>query len=133
MVVIHRRDQLRAAALDGLTATGDKRAVELGLRYAAPGSATPVRKAAVYLLGAVGKNDPRALPLLLQTLQQSLADTDIPLAYAAGESIFDLDDLEGLKSLRALLTVATKFVPDPDLQNFLAQVEHRLAEKQAAK
>ncbi len=127
------RDQLRAAALDGLTATGDKRAIELGLRYAAPGSATPVRKAAVYLLGAVGKNDPRALPLLLRTLQQSLADTDIPLAYAAGESIFDLDDLEGLKSLRALLTVATKFVPDPDLQNFLAQVEHRLAEKQVAK
>ena len=54
------RDQLRASALTGLANLGDKRAFELASRYAAPGNQVQVRASAITLLGAIGKDDPRA-------------------------------------------------------------------------
>jgi hypothetical protein len=100
------------------------------MRYAGPEHSTDVRRAAVYLLGAAGKSDPRVLPLLLQTLRQSFANNDFTLGVAAAETIYKMDDEQGLKVLRDILVVANKLVSNADLQAFAAQVEARLREKQ---
>jgi aminopeptidase N len=126
------RERTQAAALNGLAELGDKRAVDLAISYAGPGHSTDVRKAAIYLLGGAGKNDPRVLPLLLKTLQQSFANSDITLGVATAETIYALDDEQGLKVLRDMLAVVNKLVSSADLQAFAAQVEARLRQKQAA-
>ncbi len=125
------REKTQAAALNGLNELGDKRALDIALRYAGPEHATEVRKAAVYLLGAVGPHDPRVLPVLLQALHQSFANEDFPLGEAAAETIYNLDDVAGLKSLRDMLAVVNKLVSNADLQAFERQVKVRLQQKEA--
>jgi aminopeptidase N len=125
------REQTQAAALDGLTELEDKRALDLAFRYAGPEHSTEARRAAIFLLGAAGKNDPRVLPLLLQTLRQSFTNNDFALGVAAAQTIYELDDEQGLKVLHDVLAVANKLVSNADLQAFTAQVEARLREKQA--
>lgn len=124
-------DQVRAAALGGLDAIGDRRALEAGLRFAGIGNPTPVRKAALTLLANVGKNDPRTLPLLLNTLQESFAHSDLDVTTSAATAIYELDDMKGLSVLRDVLLAASKLIPDPDIPGFLHLVEQRLKEKQA--
>ncbi len=48
-------DTIRASALVGLAALGDKRALELGFKFVAGGNQPAVRAAALSLLGAIGK------------------------------------------------------------------------------
>jgi aminopeptidase N len=126
------REKLQAAALNGLTDIGDRRALELGLRYAGPEHSSDVRRAAVRLLSTVGKNDPRTLPVLLQTLRQCVATSDIALGMATAQAIYNLDDEEGLRQLHSILVFVNKLVTDADLRAFTAQVEERLRQKQAA-
>ena len=125
------REQTQAAALGGLSELGDRRALEVAFRYAGPAHSTEARKAAVYLLGAAGRDDPRVLPVLLETLRQSFANNDFALGVAVAESIYALDDERGLKVLREVLAVANRLVSNADLQAFAAQVEERLRQKQA--
>jgi aminopeptidase N len=124
----HERTQ--AAALDGLTELGDKRALEVAFRYATPEHSTEARRSALYLLGATGKGDPRVVPLLIQTLRDAFANSDFTLGYAAGETIYALDDEEGLKALRGMLAIVNTLVSNADLQAFTLQVEARLRQKQ---
>ena len=125
------REKLQAAALSGLAETGDKRALELGLRYAGPEHSSDVRRAAVRLLGTVGRNDPRSLPVLLQTLRQCVATSDIALGMMTAQAIYELDDEQGLQQLHSILVFVNKLVTDADLRAFTAQVEERLRQKQA--
>ncbi len=125
------REKTQAAALNGLGELGDKRALDVALRYAGPEHATEVRKAAVHLLGAIGQNDPRVLPVLLQALHQSFANEGFPLGEAAAETIYNLDDVAGLKSLRDVLAVVNKLINNADLQAFERQVKKRLQQKEA--
>ncbi len=57
-------DTIRASGLAGLAALGDKRALELGFKFVAAGNQPAVRAAALSLLGAIGKDDPRTLSLV---------------------------------------------------------------------
>src|SRR5438270_849725 len=64
------RDTIRASGLSGLAALGDKRALEPGFKYSASGNRTPVRAAALTLLGNTGKDDPRTLAILTGALNE---------------------------------------------------------------
>src|SRR5205807_4728163 len=66
------RDTIRASALGGLAALGDKRAMDLGFKYFSPGNPLGVRAAAVSLLGATGKDDPRTFTLISNALTESI-------------------------------------------------------------
>ncbi len=125
------REQTQAATLGGLNELGDKRALDIALRYVGPEHSPEVRKAALNLLGTAGKGDPRVLPLLLDTLRQSVANSDIPLGVAVAETIYKLDDVQGLKVLRDMLAVVNKLVSNADLQVFQRRVEERLQQKEA--
>ncbi|MDQ2976252.1 MAG: HEAT repeat domain-containing protein [Acidobacteriota bacterium] len=120
------RDNIRAAALTGLAATGDKRALELGFRYVAVGNSQAVRAAALGILGATGKDDPRTFPLLSDMFKQAFARGQFGLIFAAAEALVTLGDQRGLAAFEEV----GKQAGNPQIQGFLMQFAGRL--RQAA-
>jgi aminopeptidase N len=120
------RDNIRAAALTGLAATGDKRALELGFRYVAVGNSQAVRAGALGILGATGKDDPRTFPLVSDMFKQAFAKGQVGLIFAAAEALVALGDQRG----QAVFEEVGKQAGNPQIQGFLMQFAGRL--RQAA-
>jgi aminopeptidase N len=120
------RDSIRVSALNGLAALGDRRALDLALKYAAGGNQTAVRAAAVMLLAAVGKDDPRAFPLISEVLMKSVTPFNFALAGAAGRALVDLGDQRGLE----VFEQARKAAADPRAGALLQQLEQRLRQQE---
>jgi aminopeptidase N len=119
------RDQLRASALTGLANLGDKRALELGLRYAGAGNQPGVRGAAITLLGAVGKDDPRVFPLIAQAFMLGVETQNFAIGNAAGEALVTLGDPRGLDVIEQAMN-KTNGSP---IQGFIRQFQDRLRQK----
>ena len=120
------RDNIKASALSGLGAIGDKRAIEIGLRYAGKGNQPQVKSAALRLLGNVGKDDPRAFPVITESLAQALDRTDFSLVFAAGEALVNLADSRGLTILDQLLKT---YEGVPQLQGIVRTFQEQLRKK----
>ena len=97
------RDSIKISALNGLAALGDKRALELALRYSAKGNPASVRGAALRLLGDAGKDDPRSFAALSEMLNEAFIKEDLGLSTAAAEGIVALGDARGLTVFEELL------------------------------
>ena len=119
------RDNIRAAALNGLASLGDKRALDLGLRYIAPGNPPTVRAGAIALLGAVGKDDQRAFPLISEAINKAVDQGNFTIGSAAAEALVVLGDARGIQVFEQLRTK----VGNPQIQAFLMQFEQRLRQK----
>jgi aminopeptidase N len=117
------RDNIRASALSGLAALGDKRALELGFRYVAAGNPALVRAAALSLLGATGKEDPRTFPLISGMLLQGADKGNFGQVAAASEALVALSDQRGLAVFEEL---GKKFGSIPQAQAFIMQFIQRL-------
>src|SRR5947207_7082397 len=89
------RDNIKASALSGLAALQDRRALGVAFQYSAKGNPTPVRAAALRLLGRIGSDDPRAFSLISETATTAFANGDSILAAAAGEALVGLRDPRG--------------------------------------
>ncbi|HMJ26767.1 MAG TPA: M1 family aminopeptidase [Pyrinomonadaceae bacterium] len=96
------RDTIRASALSGFAALGDKRALELGLKYYAVGNRPAVRAAALSVLGSAGKDDPRVFPILSTVLTEAADKRNSPLFFGAAEAIVALGDERGLSLFQDL-------------------------------
>src|SRR6185369_7876671 len=96
------RDTIRASGLNGLAALGDKRALELGIKYYVSGNSSGVRSSAVSLLGSTGKDDPRVLPILTGVLNEGLERRSFQLISAAGEAMIALGDERAISTLEEL-------------------------------
>jgi aminopeptidase N len=90
------RDNIRASALAGFAALGDKRALEIGLRFAQKGNQTQVRAAALRLVGAIGSEDPKVYPMIAENFSQALERSDFSLIFASAEALVSLADPRGL-------------------------------------
>jgi HEAT repeat protein len=119
------RDNVRAAGLDGLAALGDKRALDVALRYAAAGNPENVRSSAIALLGSVGAGDQRAFQIVSDTLLKSVSPIRFQLAASAGNALVQLGDARGVE----VFEQARKTAANPTADNFLGQMEQRLKEK----
>jgi aminopeptidase N len=119
------RDNVRAAGLDGLAALGDKRALDVALRYAAAGNSENVRASAIVLLGSVGAGDQRAFQTISDTLLKSVSPIRFQLAASAGNALVQLGDARGVE----VFEQARKTAANPTADNFLGQMEQRLKEK----
>ncbi|HYJ47433.1 MAG TPA: M1 family aminopeptidase, partial [Pyrinomonadaceae bacterium] len=117
-------DQVRAYGLSGLARLGDKRALELGVRYAGAGNWPLVRASAVRLIGAVGKGDPRAFQLVSEAFGRAAATFDFQLGSAAGEALVQLGDPRGIEVIEQGL----KNVKSQQIQGFFRQFQQRLRE-----
>jgi HEAT repeat protein len=121
------RDNIRASALTGLGASGDKRAMELGFRYVATGNSQAIRAAALSILAATGKDDPRTFPLISALFKQAFTKRQSGLVFAAAEALVTLGDQRGL----AVFEEVGKQVGDnPQIRALLMQFATRL--RQAA-
>jgi aminopeptidase N len=98
---------IRVSALSGLAALGDKRALDLALKYTGQGDYPQVRLAAAKLLGAVGKDDPRAYPVLSSTLEEAVNRSSFALLNASAEALVALGDPRGVELLERLTKTTT--------------------------
>ena len=117
------RDNIRASALAGLGATGDKRALELGFRYVVAGNPPAVRSAALSILGTAGKEDPRTFPLVSEMLVQGWEKGNFGQLAAAADAIVNLGDQRGLVVFEEL---GKKIGNNPQAQGFIMQFQQRL-------
>ncbi len=109
-------ERLRVAALDGLVALGDPRALPLVLEQAAPGRDASLRKAAVAALGRFG----RGQAVALSRLRRLLADDDRGVRAAAARALGELRDQGSREALRAALL-------QEDHPSFRRDIERALA------
>ena len=116
------RDSIKISALDGLTALADKRALDLALRLADKGNRSPVRSAALRLVGMVGKDDPRVFPVLSETMSQAVDKADFNLTGSAAEALATLGDPRGLVVFESL----RKKTESAALASVLMKSEERL-------
>jgi aminopeptidase N len=122
------RDTIRASALNGLAALGDKRALNLGFKYFAAENPTGVRAAAVSLLGATGKDDPRTFPLISGALTESVERRSFNLLFGEAEALVTLGDDRGIALFQEL---SKKTGTPPQVVEALSGFETRLRAKLA--
>jgi aminopeptidase N len=122
------RDTIRASALSGLAALGDKRALDLGFKYFASENPIGVRAAAVGLLGATGKDDPRTFPLISGALTESVERRSFSLVGGEAEALVALGDERGLAFFQEL---GKKAGTPPQVVAALSGYEARLRAKLA--
>ncbi len=116
-------DTIKASALGGLRALADKRALDIGFRYAGKGNYPQVRAAALQLLGSIGKEDPRVFPAIVETVGQAVEKGDFGLAAAAADALVALGDPRGLA---VFAEIAKQDGNPPQLKNLINQFQERL-------
>jgi len=116
------RNTLRISALNGLGLLGDKRALDVAMRFASDNQPTSVRIAALALTASVGRNDARARSLLFNELSKSVAVNNTVLINAVAEALVNLGDPEGLKAL----SDAREKSGNPQVKTLLTKSEERL-------
>jgi aminopeptidase N len=119
------RDKIRASALRGLAALADPRALEMGLRYAANTNPSEVRLAAYDLLGAVGKTDTRAFPVLSEAFTRAVSSGSTSLSVATATALIKLGDARALQIFEA----ARKNAKRPEFQFLIYGFEQELKQK----
>jgi aminopeptidase N len=122
------RDTIRASALSGLAALGDKRAVELGLKYYTVGNRSTVRTAAVGILGSAGHDDPKVFPILSTLLNEAVEKRNFALFFGTAEALVTLGDERGLTVFQDLSKKATT---PPQMVAAISNFESRLRAKLA--
>jgi HEAT repeat protein len=119
------RDTIRVSGLTGLAALGDPRALDSAVRFAARGNPLGVRGAALSVLGAAGKNDPRAYPIISDTFTAAVESRNFQLYRAAASALIALGDPRALE----LVKKAQEHATDPQLQQFLGQLQKTLEDQ----
>ncbi len=89
------KDRIRLTGLNGLAVLGDKRALEMGFKYTDKSYSNSVKTAALGVLAATGKGDPRVYPLLLENFKKSLANNDFQGIFSGLQSFVSLADPRG--------------------------------------
>jgi HEAT repeat protein len=119
------RDNIRLSGLNGLAALGDKRSLEIALKYSASGNPAQVRAAAITLLGAVGKEDARVFAIVSEALLKSASPLNLALFGASGRALVALGDQRGLE----VFEQASKKLSSPRAIPLLQQLEQQLKQK----
>jgi hypothetical protein len=96
------KGRIQSAGLNGLAALEDKRALDLGFKYANDKTVSSnVRNTTLTIVASTGKGDARAFPLIFEAFKKSLDSNDfnglfisvqafIKLADPRGQQAFDL-------------------------------------------
>lgn len=113
---------IRVSVLSGLSELGDKRALDVALRFAAQGDYPQVRLAATKLLGVVGKGEPRAFDLASANLEEAVGNANSSLVAVSAESLVGIGDPRGVELLERL----TKQGTNPQYASSLTKFQERL-------
>ena len=120
------KGRVQIAGLRGIAALGDKRALDLGLKYAADKTQpTGVRSAALGVVAASGKGDPRAFPLVFTAFKTALAANDFQGIFDGTQSIIQLADPQGQEAFDML---KEKFKNNPQFLEYATFFESQFKE-----
>ncbi len=115
------RGRVALAGLNGLAELGDKRAFELGLKLANDTSQPPaVRTAAAAVVGATGKGDPRAYPLVFERFKKAFDSGNIGELVASIQALIKVADP---RAQAAFDMLKVKFKDNPGAMNAITQFE----------
>lgn len=117
------RDTIRASALTGLAALGDTRGLEFGIKYQAAPNSIAVRNAAMLLIAAAAKDDPRAFSVLSGALIEGFDRHNFELMNGAAEALIALGDRRAIAAFQDLRKKAADF---PQILNMISGFEARL-------
>jgi aminopeptidase N len=93
------QEVIRGGALEGLAALKDPRALDLALQYAAAGNRASVRRAAIPLLGDLGKGDDRAFNTLMAVFSEATRNRSMQLGFAGVQALGALGDARAIPAL----------------------------------
>jgi aminopeptidase N len=115
------KDRVRIAGLIGLSALGDKRGLDIGLKYAADTSVSPtVRSTALNVVAATGRGDARAFSLIMENFKIALDDGDFQPIFNGFRSFTLLGDPRGQE---AFDMAKEKYKDSANRVNFVKQLE----------
>ena len=114
------KDRIRIAGFQGLAVLGDKRALDIGFKYADKSYPANVRTSALGIVASTGKGDARAYPLILENFKKSLANDDFQSIFNGFRSFILLADPRGQE---AFDLAKTKFKDRGNLLGFINQLE----------
>ena len=122
------RDTVRASGLSGLALLGDARALDLGLAYVTGSNPNEVRLAALALLGAVGKGDPRVFPIVSEAFTRAVSSGSTRSTDATAKVLVELGDPRALQVFQTARDNAKR----PEFQFLIIQFEQQLRQKRTA-
>ncbi len=115
------KGRIQIAGLDGLAELGDKRAFDVSFKiYTDKTHAMGVRAAALDVIGATGKGDPRAYPLIFERFKAAYEANNIQEIVNVIQTIVRLGDPRGQEAFDMF---KTKFKDNPRLMQFVAVQE----------
>lgn len=99
------RGRIATAGLTGLAELGDKRAFEIGLKMANDKGLLPgIRTSAAAVVGATGKGDPRAYPLVFERFKKAYDSGNVGLLIPSIEALIKVADPRGQEAFDMLKT-----------------------------
>ncbi|MGB5015358.1 MAG: HEAT repeat domain-containing protein, partial [Pyrinomonadaceae bacterium] len=111
------KGRIQSAGLSGLGELGDKRAFDIGFKAATDKTLpTNARAAALVIVGATGKGDPRAYPLIFEKFKSSFDTSNIPGIISGIQAIVKLADPRGQEAFDLL---KVKFKDNPGAMQFV--------------
>jgi len=113
--------RIQAAGLNGLAELGDKRAFDEAYKIANdPGQPSNLRDEALVVVGATGKGDPRAYPLIFGEFKKAYDATDIQGIIGGIQAIIRVADPRGQEAFDML---KTKFKDQPQAMQAISRFE----------
>jgi aminopeptidase N len=120
------RQHSRAQGLGGLAELGDKRALEVGIKYASDKTQpNQIRTTALRIVAANGKGDPRAYPLIFESFKKALDANNFNGIFNSAQAIVKLADPRGQEAFDLL---KAKFKDNPNFMGFITQLEGQFKE-----
>ena len=120
------KGRVQTAGLRGISALGDKRSLDLGLKYATDKTQPAgVRSAALNVIASAGKGDPRAFPLIFTAFKTALANNEYQAVFDSVQSIIKLADPRGQEAFDML---KEKFKNNPQFLGYTTFFESQFKE-----
>jgi aminopeptidase N len=122
------QETIRAGALNGLAALKDQRALDLGLKYAAPGNRPVMRATALQMLATIGKGNDQ----VLKALTDALKDPSPQILFGAVQAIGTLGDPRAIPALEEFLQNLPPGIPEGIAKQFVGGLITRLKNNKPA-
>jgi aminopeptidase N len=119
------QETIRGGALNGLAALKDPSALEIGLKYAAPGNRASLRGTAFLMLANIGKGNDQ----VLKTLTDALKEPAPQILFSAVQSIGVLGDPRAAPALEELLKNLPPGIPEGIAKQFVGGLINQLKNK----
>jgi len=120
------KGRLQSAGLNGLGALGDKRGFDLAYKIATDKTASAAsRNSALQVVGATGRGDARAYPLIFEKFKAAMDSGDVGVMFTTVQAIIKLGDPRGQEAFDLL---KVKYKNDADITILVGLFEKQFKE-----